>query len=94
MTPNQNNVLTFIENYWKEKNCSPTYREIATGVGMKYASQAYRTVILLWQQRWVSLSRTHRRTVRSRREFMEGKTIILPEQIVPHEIKQPSIKDL
>lgn len=94
MSPVQNNVLKFIEDYWELHNHSPTYKEIAAGCKMKYASQAYRTVIILWQERWVSLSQKHRRSVRSRRKYMEGKTIVLPEQIVPHEIKQPDIKDL
>tara|TARA_R110002073_G_scaffold174594_1_gene331830 strand:- start:1297 stop:1524 length:228 start_codon:yes stop_codon:yes gene_type:complete len=35
MSPKEKELLHFVENYWNERYCAPTYKEIAENLGVK-----------------------------------------------------------
>ena len=35
LTQKQEELLDFVENYWMQRYCAPTYKEIAEGLGVK-----------------------------------------------------------
>ena len=35
LTQKQEELLDFVENYWMERYCAPTYKEIAENLGVK-----------------------------------------------------------
>lgn len=50
MTKRQRQMFDFIRGYWKERGYSPSYREIADGVGIRSISGVSRMLICLQER--------------------------------------------
>ena len=62
MTPHQRDVLQFIEKYWEENKCSPSYREIGEAI-KACLSHAHHTVNTLKSRGFLYVDRGKRRAI-------------------------------
>lgn len=65
MTPKQRDILKYIEDFWAENGCGPSYDEIAAAHGLRSRSNAHRMVRALKASGWVKITPGRARTVRS-----------------------------
>ena len=73
MTPQQSKALNFIKGYIKAYSYSPSYREIANGMGLKSSSVGYvhNLVHSLEQEGYINMRHGKQRTI-----SMTGKNIL------------------
>ena len=70
MTPRQLQLLSFVDNYTKRHGYSPSYQEMATGIGVKSKSHVNRLLSALKARGRVSWRRDEYRSV----EVLPGPT--------------------
>lgn len=63
ITPAQHRALTFIRQYVATNGYSPTYREIAEGLGLQSAGSAHRVVHLLVERGTITLLPNRARSI-------------------------------
>jgi repressor LexA len=66
MTPRQRDVLRFIDQYWHSHGCSPSYRLIAQGVGLKSTSQVHQLIKNLHERGFIERMPGRARSTRSK----------------------------
>lgn len=78
MTPRQSQVLLFIDMYWEDNACAPTYDEIKDHIGVKSKSGIHRIINLLEASGYIVYIKGRNRTVRPTQ---------LPESLIKKKLK-------